>query len=554
MRTPEIPSGGPRGLPALFLLSLVVLALAGCSDGPTDPSATNNPPLVDIQVDGLATAGALVTLDGSRSSDPDGDDLTYRWTQVEGPSVGTLAGVAAPSFTAPNEISNLAFQLVVNDGLEDSAPAQASILVVRDRNRAVFVSPTGTSDGSGSLDSPISSLSSALDRAASEEADLYLAAGEWDEGLVLRSGVSVFGGFDPADWSRDPEQHLTLIRGDGSASLRFAMQGVNVSNLTVDGVRLEGEQAGVAAAFLRNATGVVLSGISVRAPDGLDGADGQDRSNRTGQAPNGAKGENAGFCGRAGGAGGSGAGSRTAGGRGGNGGAAGGFDGARGGGSGGSGGSGGATGSGGSPGGSGSGGSGGDAGSAGGSMGNIAGNGAYSPSNGGTGSAGSPGRGGGGGGGGGGALLGLCGGGGGGGGAGGLGGLGGFGGQGGSASIAVLVTGGSDVRIVGSHLRTGGGGDGGSGGSGGRGEPGGSGGSTSSAGAGGGGGGGGHGGRGGTGGRGGGGGGGPSIGILVLDSQLDESGNTFEIGAPGEGGSGGRTGATGLGVSVERRN
>ena len=32
--------------------------------------------------------GDLVTLDGSDSYDPDGDDLTYHWEQIDGPDVG----------------------------------------------------------------------------------------------------------------------------------------------------------------------------------------------------------------------------------------------------------------------------------------------------------------------------------------------------------------------------------------------------------------------------------------------------------------------------------
>jgi hypothetical protein len=538
----------------LLTVLLLGLAAVACSEGVTDPAATNTAPVADLRADGLATAGALITLDGSGSSDADGNTLTYRWTQLSGPSVGTLAAVATPSFTAPNEISDLSFQLVVNDGFVDSAPAEARILVVRDRNRALFVSPSGAAQGAGTMEAPISSLSFALNQAASRQADLYVAAGTWDETLVLRSGVSVFGGFDPNDWSRDPSTHTTLIRGASSGSLRFALQGVSVSNLTVDGVRFEGRQPGVAAVFLRNASSVILSGIAAHAPAGPAGSNGVNRAARTGRAPDGSRGENAGLCGRAGGSGGSGAGGRSAGGSGGNGGAGGGFNGSRGGNSGGAGGLGGSLGGGGLGGSTGGSGPNGSGGSAGAPLGAFQANGTYSPASGGTGAAGASGRGGGGGGGGGGGLLGICGGGGGGGGAGGLGGLGGPGGVGGGGSIAVLVTGGSQVRVVGSSLVTAAGGAGGNGGFGGGGEQGGFGAGTSDAGAGGGGGGGGNGGRGGSGGRGGGAAGGPSIGILALGSQLDESGNTFQVGAAGAGGAGGQSGPTGIRANVHRVN
>lgn len=557
MKTRPAPTRRSPGAARLSLLTLALLGvgMSACSDGITDPAANNSPPVAEIRADGLASAGALITLDGTDSRDPDGNPLTYRWTQVSGPSVGTIASVATPTFSAPAEISDLAFQLVVNDGLVDSAPTEVRILVVRDRNRALFVSPSGSPQGSGAREAPLASLALAIEQAASRQADVYVAAGTWDETLVLRTGVSVFGGFDAGSWSRDPSRHLTVVRGTAEGDLRFALKGEGVSNVVVDGIRFEGRQAGVAAVFLRDARAVVLSGIGAFAPAGPDGAAGARGSNRTGRAPDGNRGENSGVCGRAGGSGGAGTSGRNAGGRGGNGGAAGGFDGARGGGSGGAGGAGGSgVGRGGLGGSSGSTGATGSAGGRGEALGSVNTAGRYLVATGGTGGNGAPGRGGGGGGGGGGALLGVCGGGGGGGGAGGLGGFGGRGGVGGGASIAILVTGGSEIRVVGSTLASEGGGRGGDGGFGGNGETAGAGGGISSAGAGGGGGAGGRGGHGGTGGRGGGGGGGPSIGILALGSQVDQSGNAFQIGAAGEGGAGGQPGRAGLRAEVHRVN
>jgi uncharacterized protein (TIGR03382 family) len=75
--------------------------------------------------------GATVTLSGS-GEDPDGDALTYVWTQVDGPSVAMSAeGSATPSFTAPAVDADtvLTFRLVTRDGALESAPVTVTITV-----------------------------------------------------------------------------------------------------------------------------------------------------------------------------------------------------------------------------------------------------------------------------------------------------------------------------------------------------------------------------------------------------------------------------------------
>src|SRR5262249_43274139 len=74
--------------------------------------------------------GVSATLDGSGSSDPDGDPLTYTWKQTSGPTVALVAGAAGKAtFTAPSQPGTLAFSLVVNDGEVDSQPSTVTITV-----------------------------------------------------------------------------------------------------------------------------------------------------------------------------------------------------------------------------------------------------------------------------------------------------------------------------------------------------------------------------------------------------------------------------------------
>src|SRR5690606_8657342 len=70
--------------------------------------------------------GALVRLDGGQSNDPDGDEVTFQWEQVNGPQVMLSdASAAVAEFTAPSVASDtmLQFRLTVTDpaGLDDSA-------------------------------------------------------------------------------------------------------------------------------------------------------------------------------------------------------------------------------------------------------------------------------------------------------------------------------------------------------------------------------------------------------------------------------------------------
>ena len=78
------------------------------------------------------SVGQTITLDGSDSYDPDGDTISYEWTQAgDGPEVTLLNSTTAhPSFIVPDmgeDGGTLLFELVVSDdkGLESSADSVA---------------------------------------------------------------------------------------------------------------------------------------------------------------------------------------------------------------------------------------------------------------------------------------------------------------------------------------------------------------------------------------------------------------------------------------------
>ncbi|MGM0718691.1 MAG: malectin domain-containing carbohydrate-binding protein, partial [Halobacteriota archaeon] len=91
----------------------------------------NQPPTADAGDDQTVDEGDSVTLDASESSDPDGDQLGYTWTQTAGPDAGLSQNDGeTTTFTAPEVDADetLTFEVNVSDG-EDSDADTVNVTV-----------------------------------------------------------------------------------------------------------------------------------------------------------------------------------------------------------------------------------------------------------------------------------------------------------------------------------------------------------------------------------------------------------------------------------------
>jgi len=88
----------------------------------------NSAPVADAGPDQIGVQAGTITLNGSGSFDPEGDTLTYEWTQIAGPSV-SISGRNTATATFPAAANNTySFRLTVKDpgGLQSTARTTVS--------------------------------------------------------------------------------------------------------------------------------------------------------------------------------------------------------------------------------------------------------------------------------------------------------------------------------------------------------------------------------------------------------------------------------------------
>lgn len=124
--------------------------------------AANHPPVANAGPDQTALVLGQITLDGSASSDLDGDSLSFAWSFVSRPA-GSAAAISDPTALRPtfevDKAGSYVIELVVNDGHQDSAPDTVTITTINSApvanagpDRTAHVLDSVTLDGSASSD------------------------------------------------------------------------------------------------------------------------------------------------------------------------------------------------------------------------------------------------------------------------------------------------------------------------------------------------------------------------------------------------------------------
>ena len=122
----------------------------------------NNAPVANAGTDQSVHVGNTVTLDGSGSTDIDGNLLTYSWAFTSKPS-GSTATLVNPTSVNPtfmvDKAGTYVMSLIVNDGTVDSTPDTVTVSTLNSApvanagtDQSVYVGNTVTLDGSGSTD------------------------------------------------------------------------------------------------------------------------------------------------------------------------------------------------------------------------------------------------------------------------------------------------------------------------------------------------------------------------------------------------------------------
>jgi len=235
-------------------------------------------PVANAGADQQVEPGALVTLSGAASSDPEDRPLSYVWSQVSGPSVSlSSSSVVAPTFTAPSGPATLTFSLVVRAGSQSSvadtvtvgvaapAPSKGSVNVASAAD--VTASSQNVAEGQSASKAVDNIVSGYPADASAEWSTVKGKAGSWiqlswasaqtlervvfydrpNEADRVTSGTLTFSDGSSVDVGALPDDGTALVvpfPERSTTSLRFTVTGTSSTTLNVGLAELEAWTSG----------------------------------------------------------------------------------------------------------------------------------------------------------------------------------------------------------------------------------------------------------------------------------------------------------------------
>ncbi|OYR51709.1 hypothetical protein DJ74_03285 [Halorubrum sp. Ea8] len=238
----------------------------------------NEQPTADAGADQTVDEGDEVTLDASGSSDPDGDSLSYVWSETTSSGVTLDDDTSAtPSFTAPDVESEttLNFEVEVSDGsATDVDSVNVTVQPVNEEPAASF---------SFNPDSPEVSEQVSFNASDSNDPDGSIASYEWDFGDGdTAQGETTTHTFDSAG---DFEVTLNVTDDDGATAQTTQTVSVSeapdpanfqVSNLNAPDSATQGDNITVSADVTNDGDEEATKTVQFRLDVDDDGFDNDD--------------------------------------------------------------------------------------------------------------------------------------------------------------------------------------------------------------------------------------------------------------------------------------